>query len=266
MEPLTVQITGIGCWAPGMCGHDALANASADPLWQPADAARPAATILPPGERRRAPESVLLACEVAQQACQAANQDPAVLASVFACTHGDLSITDYMCATLADQPQALSPTRFHNSVHNAAAGYWTIATQCHAPSTAISALDGTFAAGLLQAALQASTDDRPVLLVAYDARASGPFVQLTGNTLSFAAALLLDPRQDAAGLARVHLRHQDRPPAAAGPLPAQLADIATANSMARDALPLLCALVQGGAWQLHLPAGAQTRLAVESDR
>jgi hypothetical protein len=29
-------------------------------------------------------------------------------------------ITDYMCATLAADPRSISPTRFHNSVHNAA--------------------------------------------------------------------------------------------------------------------------------------------------
>ena len=40
------------------------------------------------------------------------------------------------CArTLASAPTLLSPTKFHNSVHNAAAGYWTIGTGCMEAST-----------------------------------------------------------------------------------------------------------------------------------
>ena len=67
-----------------------------------------------------------MALEVSLAACRAAGCDPATLPSVFASTHGDLAITDYMCETLATDPTAVSPTKFHNSVHNAAAGYWTI--------------------------------------------------------------------------------------------------------------------------------------------
>ena len=40
---------------------------------------------------------------------------------MFTSTHGDLAITDYMCQTLATAPSEISPTKFHNSVHNAAA-------------------------------------------------------------------------------------------------------------------------------------------------
>ena len=68
--------------------------------------------------------------------CALPGRDPATLPSVFTSAHGDLAVNDYMCATLATQPTAISPTRFHNSVHNAAAGYWTIATGCHAASSA----------------------------------------------------------------------------------------------------------------------------------
>lgn len=229
--------------------------------WQPDEAARAPATVLPAGERRRAPASVLLACEVAHQACQSAGIDPATLASVFACTHGDLAINDYMCATLASHPEALSPTRFHNSVHNAAAGYWTITTRCHAPSTAISALEGTFAAGLLQAAVLSLADARPVLLVAYDTPATGPFTDVTRNTVSFGAALVLDAGVHDGQLPTLHLRHETGA-AATGHLPAALAALGHANSIARDALPLLCALLDGGAHQLQLPAGVDTRLVL----
>src|SRR3546814_16767116 len=71
----------------------------------------------------------------------AAGRDPASLPSVFASTHGDLPIMDYMCATLASEPRTISPTKFHNSVHNAAAGYWTIGSGCMHARPAVSAFD-----------------------------------------------------------------------------------------------------------------------------
>src|SRR5690606_29192269 len=119
---------------------------------------KPSPQLLPANERRRAPDSVALALEVAQHACAAAGRDPAVLPSVFASTHGDLAITDYMCQTLAEAPAQVSPTRFHNSVHNAAAGYWTIGTGCHAPATALSAYRASFAQGLLEAVAQVQVE------------------------------------------------------------------------------------------------------------
>ena len=52
----------------------------------------------------------------------------------------------------------LSPTRFHNSVHNAPAGYWSIATQSREPSTSLCRDDESFQAALLEAA--AASRDR----------------------------------------------------------------------------------------------------------
>ena len=136
-------------------------------MWNSAQGERPQPMLLPPNERRRAPDTVALALAVAQAACTNAGRDPALLPTVFASTYGDMAITDYMCGTLARAPTMLSPTRFHNSVHNAAAGYWSIATGCRQPYCALGAGAYTFAAGLFAAALQACADETDVLLVAY---------------------------------------------------------------------------------------------------
>jgi hypothetical protein len=112
--------------------------------------------------------------ELAARACVDAGADPRELPSVFACTHGDLAISDYMSATLATDALSVSPIRFHNSVHNAAAGYWSIGTGCTESYTALSAAEGTFACGLLEALSQSQASGRPVLLVAYDVAARGP--------------------------------------------------------------------------------------------
>ena len=133
--------------------------------------ARPAATVLAPGERRRTPESVLIAVEAAQQACTMARREARELPHVFASAYGDLAINDYLCATLARAPGEVSPTKFHNSVHNAPAGYWAIASDCMRASTSVSAGAASFGAGLLEAAVRVCVESEPVLLVAYDVAA-----------------------------------------------------------------------------------------------
>lgn len=202
--PVTLQATieGIGFWATGLPGWDA-ARAFVREGVKPAEApVRPAPQLLAPNERRRAPETVAVALEVALAACQAAGRDAAALPSVFASTHGDLAVTDYICATLASDPRSLSPTRFHNSVHNAAAGYWTIGAGAMQPTTALSAFDASFAQGLLEALVQLHSGSDAVLLVGYDSHAVGPLATISRSTGLLGGALLLSgqPRDGAVTL------------------------------------------------------------------
>lgn len=195
MSNLRVQIDGIGLWTPQATDVDALRRVLAgDAL--PEAMPRPAATGLSIHERRRAPESVLVAMEVASQALHMSQHTTDSLACVFASAYGDQATTDYMCHVLAQTPTELSPTRFHNSVHNASAGYWTIATDCHAPSSAICAGQASFGAGLLEAAVQANADERAVLLVCSDTAGTGPLGELTDCLLTFGSAWMLSPCTD----------------------------------------------------------------------
>ena len=54
--------------------------------------------------------------------------DAATLATVFSASGADGHNCHALCEQLATDDRQLSPTRFHNSVHNAAAGYWSVAT------------------------------------------------------------------------------------------------------------------------------------------
>ncbi|HJW47700.1 MAG TPA: beta-ketoacyl synthase chain length factor [Lysobacter sp.] len=191
MRALHATIEGIGFWAQGLPNWDA-ARAYANTGVLPAEPpARPSPQLLAPNERRRAPETVAVALDVALAACEAAGRDAAALPSVFASTHGDLAITDYMCTTLASDPRSMSPTRFHNSVHNAAAGYWTIGAGAMQPATAISAFDASFAQGLLEALVQLDSGSEAVLLVAYDSQTTGPLATVSPSTGLLGAALVL---------------------------------------------------------------------------
>jgi len=215
--------------------------------------------MLAPTERRRAPDTVALALEVAQAACAAAGRDPKALASVFASTHGDLAISDYMCAELALPQPAISPTKFHNSVHNAGAGYWTIGTGCMAPSTALTAWHGTFAMGLLEAATQVHAEGEPVLLVAYDIEARGPMATVTHSRGLFGVALVLGPAGATGPGPRLALAFggaSGREPSAARPGNAALVD---GNALA-GALPLFEAMALAQPARITLAAGRDSLL------
>lgn len=253
---LTAHIAGIGFWCRGLPGWSA-AQAYAQGGVLPADApGRPSPQLLAPNERRRAPETVAVALEVALAACADAQRDPATLPSVFTSTHGDLAITDYMCRQLAQDPAGLSPIRFHNSVHNAAAGYWTIGAQTHAPATALSAFHGSFAQGLLEALTQLATGTDALLLVGYDSQSSGPLGRVSHSQGLLGGALVLT-REGDGPLLRAKLRSGGHDRAPAG----RLEQHAAGNAMA-PMLPLFDALASG-ARHCHLDAGNGAQLQVE---
>jgi hypothetical protein len=258
---IDVVIEGIGVWSPALPGWQAsqdVLTGEAEPVI--AAGARPAASLLAPAERRRAPDSVLLALEVAQQAAQMAAREGRTLRGVFASDHGDLAINDYLCATLAQAPEQLSPTKFHNSVHNAPAGYWAIATGCMASTTALSAGDYTFAAGLFEAALLAQSEDAPVLFAACDLAASGPLADVVSCRTPFAVALVMSPRRDRGGAALRLTSHAG--PGVLAPEPALLHAVSGDNPLARS-LPLLVALARGQGQAFALQAGPRLYLELE---
>ena len=261
MSALRVHIEGVGLWSPQLADFAAFKSLLAGTMPEPPPA-RPAAVMLPSNERRRAPESVLLAIEVAGQAVTMSGLHPGELACVFASSHGDQPITDYMCATLARAPAELSPIRFHNSVHNAPVGYWTIATDCHAPSTAVAAQRASFGAGLLEAVSQVLTGQRPVLLVCSDTAGSEPLLEVTGCTQSFGCALVLAPEPGAATMASLQLSLITS--RVVSLLGEPLAQWREANASAA-ALPLLALLAQGhGRCQLDAAATLGLQIDMEN--
>jgi hypothetical protein len=258
---LEIGIHGIGMWSPEFADWASARAGLIENVEIAANAAvRPAPTLLPPTEHRRAPESVLLAVEAAQQACAMAQCQPRDLAHVFASAYGDLAINDYLCARLARAPLEISPTRFHNSVHNAPAGYWAIASGCRRSSTAVSAGATTFGAALLEAVLVAHSESSPVLLAAYDIAATGALQDVIACRSRFAAAFVLAAPSSRA-YARMRVRTCAGEPTLA-PEPALLHANHQGNPAARS-LPLLVALARKMATMLQLAAGPQLTMEME---
>lgn len=199
---MRVYLEGIGVLAPGLAGWNAaravLTHATpyrAEPM------PRPSADILPAAERRRCGETVKLAVHVGMEAVGAAGVRADTLASVFTSSSGNGEVLHEICESLAQSERELSPTRFHNSVHNAPAGYWSIATGSREPSTSLCAYHGSLAAGLLEAALQATCDRRTVLLVACDTAHPEPLHTVCPVIAPFGVGLVLAAAPSDASLA-----------------------------------------------------------------
>ena len=260
---IDVAVLGIGAWSSEWSDWTAATNVLCEKVDIATNAAaRPAPSILPPTERRRAPESVLLGVEVAQQACAMAGLAPADLPHVFASSYGELAISDYLCETLAKAPLEVSPIRFHNSVHNAPAGYWAIAAGCTRSSTAISAGENTFGAGLLETALSVAANAAPALLSVYDVPATGPLRDVVACSTKFGVGLLLGPdRPDAAARLRIR-RAANGEPTELASAAAVLHALHRSNPAARG-LALLQAIARKEPGVIRIAAGPRLMLDVE---
>jgi len=201
MATLTAHIEGIGLLGPGLgdwMSAAAILAGRAPYVRQPTVV--PVPEGLPPAERRRIGLVVKLALGVGLQATSTAGVSPDALPAVFASSGGDGQNCHEICQALANDEKLISPTRFHNSVHNAAAGYWSIATRSRAASNALCAFDWSFAAGLLEAVTQVVVDRTRVLLVAYDAPYPEPLFAKRPIPEAFGVAFVLAPAGGEVGL------------------------------------------------------------------
>lgn len=261
MNGVTVYVEGVGLFGPGLSGWvQARSVLTGVEPWVDAAVVLPAPEALPPAERRRVGLALKLAMAVGFDAVRNAACDPAALATVFSSTGSDCDNCHQILQTLASEDRAVSPTRFHNSVHNMPAGYWSIATGCMAPSTSLCAYDATFAAGLLEAATQAVCHERSTLLVACDSSYPEPLNALRPISHAMGVGLVLTPQRTPRSLASLSLGlTSDQPDVMREP---SLESLRTGVPAARS-LPLLSVLAMGHAARLVLENLSGASLAVE---
>lgn len=247
---MRVYVEGIGLRGPGLDGWQAsravLAGTAA---YLPAQTNMSGIDMLPPAERRRAGVPIKLAMAVGQEAFAHAKRATAKTATVFTSSGGDNDNVHAICEVLVTAPREVSPTRFHNSVHNAAAGYWGIAAQAHEPSTSLCGYDDSFAIGLLDAAAQAVVEGVPVALLSYDHTYPEPLNAVRHIEGSFGVALVLTPQRTEHALAELQVNFVSAPQAATRMDGDALEKLRSENPAARS-LPLLAALARGTAAKL----------------
>lgn len=203
---MRLYVEGIGLSGPGLDGWtSSRAVLAGDTPYVEAPTNLRASDMLPAAERRRAGVPIKLALAVGQEAFLQAGRATASASTVFSSSGGDNDNVHAINGILATAPREVSPTRFHNSVHNAAAGYWCIAAGSHEPSTSLCAHDASFAAGLLESATQVTVDGAVVVLIAYDHPYPEPLKSVRPITASFGMALILTPRQSERSFASIEL-------------------------------------------------------------
>lgn len=241
--PLTAWIEGIGFLAPGLPDWpSARAVLRGEQPLTAAPSSLPAPTILPPAERRRASRVVKLTLAIGLEAIAHAGADAATLATVFSASGADGHNCHALCEQLATDDRQISPTRFHNSVHNAAAGYWGIATHSMAPCQVIAAYDASFGAGLLDTLGQVVLDQQSTLLIAYDSEYPAPLYAKRDIPNCAGVALLLTPERSERSLAMISVTPSTE--AADKLADPQLESLRTSIPALR-ALPLLSKLASG---------------------
>jgi hypothetical protein len=249
-RPLTAWIEGIGFLAPGLPDWPtARAVLRGETPLTAAPSVLPAPSILPPAERRRASRVVKLTLAIGLEAAAHADADVATLATVFSASGADGHNCHALCEQLATDDRQISPTRFHNSVHNAAAGYWGIATGAMAPCQVICAYDASFGAGLIDALGQVVVDRQTTLLIAYDSEYPEPLFAKRPVPDVAGVALLLTPERGERSLASITITPTSD--AADSLADAALEDLRTAIPALR-ALPLLQKLARGEAGKVCL--------------
>jgi len=203
---LSVFVDAISICAPGLEGwQDAKTILSGERKYTEFAIPKYVPKLLPANERRRTTPAIKLALQVAEAAMQQTDTPPNNICSVFATSEGDSGIVDKICTALMSDDPMVSPTQFHNSVHNAPAGYWAMATESRQASTSLSGYTGTYAQGLLEAATMVNTENLSTLLVAYDYPAPEPLSTAVPMKTAFATAQLLCPIQRPTSLARLDI-------------------------------------------------------------
>jgi len=165
-------ITEWSAFAPGLTDRQAWLDWARNPVLPQGDDS-PALAEMPPMQRRRVEKLGRMALQVAYW-CQSA--EAAGMPLVFASRHGDLGRTYSMLQDLA-RGEALSPTSFGLSTHNAIAAQYSIARKLSDNYLAVSAGAASAEAAVVEALGLLADGAAEVLVVMYDGLVPEPYAQ-----------------------------------------------------------------------------------------
>lgn len=259
---MRVFVEGVGLLGPGLAGWEASRAVLAGEVpYVQEKIGIPAGTLLPPTERRRIGAPVKLALAVGTEAFARTTSDSARTATVFASSGGDGDTVHQICSVLASTQREVSPTGFHNSVHNAAAGYWSIAVGCREASTSVACHEFSFAAGLLEAVVQVVEAGAPVALIAYDHPYPEPLHSVRPLAADFAVAMVMTPTRTQGTLAALEIQYDPRVSDVSRMHNPGLETLRIGVPAARS-LPLLSAMAGAGEATIVLEYGEDAQLTI----
>ena len=204
MKPLYIE--NISLYGPGLPNwHEAASILRAPEAYLGETLAPLQSPFLSPGIKRKTTLHMQLAIYAADKALEGTDVDPSQIELVFASSEGDLDVTHHICYALTLESKPVSPTKFQNSILNAAAGHLGILTKNTASATTVTAASHSLAVGLLQSCATALVEEAPVLFVSYDAPALLKVKSDTATIEPFAVGFLLRPNASKRSLASLQL-------------------------------------------------------------
>nr|WP_028022967.1 beta-ketoacyl synthase chain length factor [Enterovibrio calviensis] len=193
MSSIQFNLQRLNALSPGLENTEAWENWCRQNHAWPEDAPAPRADAIPAMMKRRMSPISKLAVQVATEL----SRDEHIDFVVFSSRHGELQRT---VALLKDIQlgEPASPTAFSQSVHNTAAGLFTIATKTPVPATSLAAGEDTFHCALTEAAIYLSEHpDHRVLVIDFDAPLPAPYDEFEQQTFQpYALGLLLTKGDD----------------------------------------------------------------------
>ena len=193
----SAYLRGVGLWTPRWPSWAAWleAGAPADLRLGPEEpgerpAARPPAALLHSRLRRRTSVLTRAAVTTLQEATGQGGASLDRVRYVLVSSFGEIETTVRLLAQLADPEAGVSPTAFHNSVHNTATGYMSIASGNHREATALAGGAQGLTIGLLEAIAGLRGGDDDVVLILAEEQLPPPFEREEADP-TFAVALHL---------------------------------------------------------------------------
>ncbi|WP_299082286.1 beta-ketoacyl synthase chain length factor [uncultured Paraglaciecola sp.] len=190
---LNFSIANCVAWAPG------LETKQDWQLWQSGEKSLadeltlPKLASIPAMQRRRLSPFAKVALHCA---LEASGDHQADIPLVFSSRHGDLHRTTSLIENIA-AAEDLSPTQFGLSVHNAAAGLFSIFTGNRAPISAVSGGQTSFMQGFLDSVAKMHANKLPrILYVFCDLQVPECYRPYVSDDDDIAIGLLLEPAKD----------------------------------------------------------------------
>lgn len=144
MKP--VFLRGVGLWTTGFANPDAWCRGEPNPDVQTADAA-----VLEGPLRRRASPLTRISVDVFDQATRSAAVDSATIPTIWATAHGEHGTAIKLLKMMLRGEGKVSPTHFHNSVHNTPSAYASIAAANASASTTLTGGPELVSSAILEA-------------------------------------------------------------------------------------------------------------------
>jgi Beta-ketoacyl synthase, N-terminal domain len=170
MKP--AYLRGLGLWSPGFASPEAWCRGEPDPEVSTADA-----RMLEGPLRRRASPLTRISVDVFDQATLAAGIDAAAIPTIWATAHGEHGNAIKLLKMMLRGDGKLSPTHFHNSVHNTPSAYASIAGGNASPSTTLTGGPELVASSILEALCHLDAGAPEIAVIVADEPLHEPFAQ-----------------------------------------------------------------------------------------